>query len=141
MLLILLIIAFGVWQGKKIFERKKSEKSDIEKYTPETTVKISVLNGSGIDFAARYVRNYILDNFDKVMVIEAKNVRSGKYNFNKTIIVVRKRNKEKKLKYLQLLTGIKRRILAYSNDGNDEFYIIVGKNYEKYFTKKEKNGK
>ncbi len=130
-----------MWQGKKYLLRKKTEKSDIEKYYPETTVKLSVLNGSGIDFAARNVRSFILDNFDRVMVINAKNVRGGKYNFNKTIIVVRKRNKEKKLKYLQALTGIKRRILAYNKDGNEEFYIIVGRDYKKYFSKKEKYGK
>ncbi len=130
-----------MWQGKKYLQRKKTEKSDIEKYYPETTVKLSVLNGSGIDFAARNVRSFILDNFDRVMVINAKNVRGGKYNFNKTIIVVRKRNKEKKLKYLQALTGIKRRILAYNKDGNEEFYIIVGRDYKKYFSKKEKYGK
>jgi len=130
-----------LWQGKKYLQRKKTEKSDIEKYYPETTVKLSVLNGSGIDFAARNVRSFILDNFDRVMVINAKNVRGGKYNFNKTIIVVRKRNKEKKLKYLQALTGIKRRILAYNKDGNEEFYIIVGRDYKKYFSKKEKYGK
>jgi hypothetical protein len=139
--LILLIIAISLWQGKKYLQRKKTEKSDIEKYYPETTVKLSVLNGSGIDFAARNVRSFILDNFDRVMVINAKNVRGGKYNFNKTIIVVRKRNKEKKLKYLQALTGIKRRILAYNKDGNEEFYIIVGRDYKKYFSKKEKYGK
>ena len=105
------------------------------------SVKISVINGSGIDFAARYVKNFIIENYKKVYVIYTRNISGGKYNFDKSVIVVKKRGREKKLKYLQALTGIKRRIFAFNDEENEEFYIIVGRDYKKYFSKKEKNGK
>ena len=82
-----------------------------------------------------------MENYKKVYVIYAKNIAGGKYNFDKCVIVIKKKNKENKLKYLQALTGIKRRIFAFNEDENEEFYIIVGRDYKKYFSKKEKNGK
>ena len=140
-IIILLIIGLGIVYLKYYNKEKSGEKTDVEKYFPQTSVKISVINGSGIDFAARNVKNYILENYKKVYVIYAKNIVGGKYNFDKCVIVVKKKNKENKLKYLQALTGIKRRIFAFNEDENEEFYIIVGRDYKKYFSKKEKNGK
>ncbi len=135
--LILLFVGIGVIVLNKYLKKKSAEISDVQKYFPKTSVKVSVINGCGIDFSARYVKNFIIDNYKKVYVIFAKNIRGKKYNFNKTVIVVRKKGREKKLKYLQALTGITRRIYAYSDEGNEEFYIILGRDYKKYFSKKE----
>ena len=115
-IIILLIIGLGIVYLKYYNKEKSGEKSDVEKYFPQTSVKISVINGSGIDFAARNVKNYILENYKKVYVIYAKNIAGGKYNFDKCVIVIKKKNKENKLKYLQALTGIKRRIFAFNED-------------------------
>lgn len=137
--LIALVIVGGIYFKNKYDEKKKNEKDKIENYIPTTSVKIKLLNGCGYPGVAKIAKNYLINNYQKVYVISWKNIRYNKFNFDKSVIVVKKYD-EKKLKYLQKITGIKRRIYAFNKSGLEEFHIIIGQDYKKYFSEKENYG-
>ena len=60
------------------------------------------------------------------------NVDRDLFIYDKTIIVVKKKD-EKKLNYLMQITGIKRRIYALNPNNIEDIQIILGKDYKQYF--------
>ena len=103
------------------------------------SVKISLLNGCGYPGIANEVKEILLnvhesvhDNEQNLDIIFWKNVERNMFIYKKTIIVV-KHNNEDKLSYLKQLTGIKRRIYALDDNAIEEFQIILGNDYKKYF--------
>jgi len=101
------------------------------------SVKISLLNGCGYPGIASEVKEILLNAQDNVNeqnldIIFWKNVERNMFIYKKTIIVV-KHNNEEKLKYLMHLTGIKRKIYAFDDNAIEEFQIILGNDYQKYF--------
>jgi len=101
------------------------------------SVKISLLNGCGYPGIANEVKEILLNvhdngNEQNLDIIFWKNVERNMFIYKKTIIVV-KHNNEEKLSYLKQLTGIKRRIYALDDNSIEEFQIILGNDYKKYF--------
>jgi len=98
-----------------------------------TSLKLSILNGCGVKGAASEVKeNLINKNLENVDIISWKNVKSNKFIYGKSIIVV-KRKDNNKLKYLMKITGISRRIYAFDENTIEDFQIILGKDYRTYF--------
>jgi len=137
--LIALSIVGSLYFKNEYYKRKKHKKDEMESYIPKTSVKIKLLNGCGYPGVAKVAKNYLINHYKKIYVISWENIRYHKFNFDKSIIVVKKYD-EKKLRYLQKVTGIKRRIYAFNKSGLEEFYIIIGKDYKKYFSEKENYG-
>ena len=98
---------------------------------PDTAVKVSILNGCGYPGIATDVKEQLLEN-DLIDVIAWKNNFRNMFIYDQTIIIA-KRDNPKKLKYLMDITGIKRRAYAFNSDNIEEYYIILGKDYKKYF--------
>ena len=101
------------------------------------SVKISLLNGCGYPGIANEVKEILLNvhenvNEQNLDIIFWKNVERNMFIYKKTIIVVKHYN-EDKLSYLKQLTGIKRRIYALDDNTIEEFQIILGNDYKKYF--------
>ena len=114
------------------FNKKNSENIEVE-IIEITSLKLSILNGCGVKGAASEVKdNLINKNFENVDIISWKNVKSNKYIYGKSIIVV-KRKDENKLKYLMKITGISRRIYAFDDNTLEDFQIILGRDYRTYF--------
>lgn len=114
------------------FNKKNSENIEVE-IIEITSLKLSILNGCGVKGAASEVKdNLINKNFENVDIISWKNVKSNKYIYGKSIIVV-KRKDENKLKYLMKITGISRRIYAFDDNTIEDFQIILGRDYRTYF--------
>ena len=97
-----------------------------------SSVKVGLRNGCGYPDIAKKVKDYILENYENIDVLSCKNVPENKFIYNKTIIVVKNYNEEK-LRYLQKLTEIERRIYAFNDNHIENFYIILGKDYKNYF--------
>ncbi len=116
----------------KFFNKNNSENIEVE-IIEITSLKLSILNGCGVKGAASEVKdNLINKNFENVDIISWKNVKSNKYIYGKSIIVV-KRKDENKLKYLMKITGISRRIYAFDDNTIEDFQIILGRDYRTYF--------
>ena len=99
-------------------------------------IKIAVLNGCGYPGIAKKVRDYIIDNFgENIDVLSSENVPRNMFIYRQTILVVKHKD-EKKLEFLKKITGIKRRIFACDENSLEDFQIILGKDYKRYF----KNG-
>ena len=114
------------------FNKKNSENIEVE-IVEITSLKLSILNGCGVKGAASEVKdNLINKNFENVDIISWENVKSNKYIYGKSIIVV-KRKDENKLKYLMKITGISRRIYAFDENTIEDFQIILGRDYRTYF--------
>lgn len=113
------------------FSVNQIPEAEIVKDTPH--LKISVLNGCGISGAASEVKNYFIEkNLRNIDVIYWSNVERNLFIYNKTIIVVKKDQREK-LEYLMELTDIQRRIFACNENSFEDMQIIVGKDYKRYF--------
>ena len=98
-----------------------------------TSLKLSILNGCGVKGAASEVKeNLINKNLENVDIISWENVKSNKFIYGKSIIVV-KRKDGHKLKYLMKITGISRRIYAFDENTIEDFQIILGRDYRTYF--------
>lgn len=98
-----------------------------------TSVKITVLNGCGIDGAAKDVKEYLINkNIKNLDIIAWENVERDMFIYGKTLIVIKK-NDEEKLKYLMKITGIKRRIFALDPNTIEDLQIILGRDYKDYF--------
>ncbi len=114
------------------FNKKLSENIEVE-IIEVTSLKLSILNGCGVKGAASEVKESLINsNFDNVDIISWENVKSNKFIYGKSIIVV-KRNDENKLKYLMKITGISRRIFAFDDNTIEDFQIILGRDYRTYF--------
>jgi len=98
-----------------------------------TSLKLSILNGCGVKGAAGEVKENLINmNLENVDIISWKNVKSNKFIYGKSIIVV-KRKDDKKLKYLMKITGISRRIYAFDENTIEDFQLILGRDYRTYF--------
>jgi len=116
----------------KFFNKNNSENIEVE-IIEITSLKLSILNGCGVKGAASEVKdNLINKNFENVDIISWVNVKSKKFIYGKSIIVV-KRKDENKLKYLMKITGISRRIYAFDENTIEDFQIILGRDYRTYF--------
>ncbi len=116
----------------KFFNKNNSENIEVE-IIEITSLKLSILNGCGVKGAASEVKdNLINKNFENVDIISWVNVKSKKFIYGKSIIVV-KRKDENKLKYLMKITGISRRIYAFDDNTIEDFQIILGRDYRTYF--------
>ncbi len=125
-LLLAIIITLLLFKSDLFKSEEYAEKND--KNTP--LVRIAVVNGCGINGAANDVRNYFIHNdFSNIDVLFWKDGR--KYIYEKSIIVVKKNSE--KLNYLMEVTGIKRKIYAVSENSMEDFQIIVGRDFQKYF--------
>lgn len=114
------------------FNKKVSEKIEVE-IIEITSLKLSILNGCGVKGAASEVKDILINkNLENVDIISWKNVKSNKFIYGKSIIVV-KRKDENKLKYLMKITGISRRIYAFDENTIEDFQIILGRDYRTYF--------
>lgn len=111
---------------------KQSDKPDEPVYN-FSSVKISILNGCGKKNAATEVKDILYDKeINNLDIISWKNVPREMFIYDKSLIVVKKRNAEK-LDFLMRLTGIQRRIFAENEQYIEEFQIVLGKDYKKYF--------
>ena len=113
------------------FNQKKESK--IEENISFSSVKIALLNGCGYSNVAREVKDYIIDkNIKNLDITSWKNIDSKMFIYDKSIIVIKKYNKEK-LDFLVNITGINRKIFAINDNYIEEYQIILGKDYKKYF--------
>ena len=126
-LLLIYVASYFMFFNKKVSEKNKVEIIEI------TSLKLSILNGCGVKGAASEVKdNLINKNFENVDIISWGNVKSNKFIYGKSIIVV-KRKDEKKLEYLMKITGISRRIYVFDDSTIEDFQIILGRDYRTYF--------
>ncbi|MDP8201688.1 MAG: LytR C-terminal domain-containing protein [Candidatus Tenebribacter burtonii] len=126
-LLLIYVTSYFMFFNKKVSEKNKVEIIEI------TSLKLSILNGCGVKGAASEVKdNLINKNFENVDIISWGNVKSNKFIYGKSIIVVKRRD-EKKLEYLMKITGISRRIYVFDDSTIEDFQIILGKDYRTYF--------
>jgi len=126
-LLLISVASYFLFFNKKISENIEDEVIEI------TSLKLSILNGCGVHGAASEVKEILINqNYENVDIISWENVKSNKFIYGKTIIVVKKKD-ENKLKYLMKVTGISRRIFALDDDTIEDFQIILGRDYRTYF--------
>jgi len=126
-LLLISIASYYLFFNKNVSDNYEDEIVEI------TSLKLSILNGCGVKGAASEVKeNLINKNIENMDIISWENVKSNKFIYGKSIIVV-KRNDETKLKYLMKITGISRRIYAFDENTIEDFQIILGRDYRTYF--------
>ena len=127
-LVLLIIIAVFIFY---LFFNFKREKSDVVKVSIPI-IKLALLNGCGYPGIAKEVKNILVDkNFD---VIAWRNVERDMFIYEKSIIVIKKYDKDK-LSYFQKMTGLDRRIFALDENTIEDFQIILGKDFKRYFKK------
>ncbi|MDY6915853.1 MAG: LytR C-terminal domain-containing protein [Candidatus Cloacimonadota bacterium] len=111
-------------------EKQEPEKKKIKF---EGRVKVAVLNGCGYPGIAKEVKDYLVENYNSnIDVLDWRNVDMNRFIYERSILVVKKRDNEK-LEFLKELTGINRRIIALNSEVNEEFQIILGKDFHTYF--------
>ncbi len=126
-LLLISVASYFLFFNEKVNDKIESEIIEI------TSLKLSILNGCGVKGAASEVKeNLINKNLENVDIISWENVKSNKFIYGKSIIVVKRRD-DNKLKYLMKLTGISRRIFAFDENTIEDFQIILGRDYRTYF--------
>ena len=126
-LLLISVASYFLFFNEKVNDKIESEIIEI------TSLKLSILNGCGVKGAASEVKeNLINKNLENVDIISWENVKSNKFIYGKSIIVV-KRKDDNKLKYLMKITGISRRIYAFDENTIEDFQIILGRDYRTYF--------
>lgn len=114
------------------FNKKVSEKIEVE-IIEATSLKLSILNGCGVKGAASEVNEILINkDIENMDIISCADVKSNKFIYGKSIIVV-KRKDDDKLKYLIKITGISRRIYAFDENTIEDFQIILGRDYRTYF--------
>lgn len=125
-LVLLLIIAVFIFY---LFFNLKREKKDVAKVSIPT-IKLVLLNGCGYPDIAKEVKDILVDkNFD---IIAWRNVERNMFIYEKSIIVIKKYD-QNKLAYFQKMTGLDRRIFALDENTIEDFQIILGKDFKKYF--------
>jgi len=126
-LLLISVASYFMFFNKKVSDNFEDEIIEI------TSLKLSILNGCGVKGAASEVKDSLINrNFKNVDIISWDNVKSYKFIYGKSIIVVKK-NDENKLKFLMKITGISRRIYAFDENTMEDFQIILGRDYRTYF--------
>lgn len=126
-LLLISVASYLMFFNKKISENVEVEIIEV------TSLKLSILNGCGVKGAASEARDILIKkNIENMDIISCENVKSNKFIYGKSIIVV-KRKDEDKLKYLMKITGISRRIYAFDENTIEDFQIILGRDYRTYF--------
>ena len=126
-LLLISVASYFLFFNKKVSDNFEDEIVEI------TSLKLSILNGCGVKGAASEVRDNLNNkNIENMDIISWENVKSNKFIYGKSIIVV-KRKDENKLKYLMKITGISRRIYAFDENTIEDFQIILGRDYRTYF--------
>ena len=126
-LLLISVASYFMFFNKKVSDNFEDEIIEI------TSLKLSILNGCGVKGAASEVKDNLINrNFENVDIISWDNVKSYKFIYGKSIIVVKK-NDENKLKFLMKITGISRRIYAFDENTMEDFQIILGRDYRTYF--------
>lgn len=113
-----------------IFRNDRSAETSVS--IPSSPVKVKLLNGCGFPGVARDVKDYFDNSEHNVTVVSIGNVSGNRFIYRQSIIVA-KHADEEKLKYLQAITGIERRIYAYDDNLFEEFHIILGNDYKQYF--------
>lgn len=117
---------------------KPKEETFSKSENPLPIIKVSVLNGCKFPLIAREVKDILLDRYSSnIDVISWGNVPRGMFIYSQSIIVVKHKD-ERKLEFLKKITGIKRRIYACDENSLEDFQIILGKDYKKYFDNGEK---
>ncbi|MFA5498943.1 MAG: LytR C-terminal domain-containing protein [Candidatus Cloacimonadia bacterium] len=106
------------------------QKSGEEEKDLLPAVKVRILNGCGISGVASEFSDFLTKH--NVDVIGVGNSR--KFIYDKTIIIV-KRDDEQDLNRLIKYTGITRRAFAVENDSEEDFQIIIGRDYQNYIKK------
>jgi hypothetical protein len=133
---IILIIVFILIGSIWYFFREKLDVINIimtsdEIAEPETSIKVSIVNGCGFPGIATEVKEKLIKK-GKIDVIAWKNNTRNMFIYKQTIIIAKQDNPEK-LAYLQHLTGIPFRAYSFNPNSIEEYYIILGHDYEKYF--------
>ena len=120
-----LIVAVALVLALLLLNSCKKQEEQEEDNLP--AIRVKVLNGSGFSGVANEMRNHLMKfNID---VIDVGN--ADRFIYNRTIIVV-KRDDEQDLERLMRYTNIRRRTYALSNEADESFQIIVGKDYLNY---------
>lgn len=122
-----LLISFCFWG---IFACQEPPK-EIKPKTNYPAIRVRLLNGCGVRGATKSVRMA----WDKLNVDIISDGNAGKFIYDKSLIVVRKADATD-LKRLSEITGIKRRIYAFTLNPEANFDIILGNDYMQY-TKQE----
>ena len=126
-LLLIFVTSYFLFFNKKVSDNFEDKVIEI------TSLKLSILNGCGVKGAASEVKDILLNrNIENMDIISWENVKSNKFIYGKSIIIV-KRKDENKLKYLMKITGISRRIYALNENTIEDFQIILGRDYRTYF--------
>jgi len=126
-LLLICVASYFMFFNKKVSDNFEDEVIEI------TSLKLSILNGCGVKGIASEVKDILIKmNIENMDIISWENVKSNKFIYGKSIIVV-KRKDENKLKYLIKITGISRRIYAFDENTIEDFQIILGRDYRTYF--------
>ncbi len=126
-LLLVSVASFFLFFNKKVSDNFEDEIVEI------TSLKLSILNGCGVKGIASEVKVILIKmNIENMDIISWENVKSNKFIYGKSIIVV-KRKDDNKLKYLMKITGISRRIYSFDENTIEDFQIILGRDYRTYF--------
>jgi LytR cell envelope-related transcriptional attenuator len=124
----LLVVIFLVF-----FLKTGQTKINAEELKPPPSVKISILNGCGVDGAAGDVKEYFIkQDLSNIDIIAWRNVDRGMFIYGKTILVSKKQD-EDKMNYLIELTGIKRKIYSFDSNTIEDIQIILGSDYREFF--------
>lgn len=116
-----------------IFWPQSQESDSVEIKSPEKMV-IKVYNGCGEVKIAEDVSAWFLQNRD-ITVLKWENISNRNCVHDSTLLVIKKDEvgMPAKVRYLQDITGIKKKIILLRDDARADIEIILGKDYYKYF--------
>ena len=129
--LIISILAVSSFYFFLIFSYEKKE-INIENEV-FSIVKVSLLNGCGYPGIAKEVMENLITNKNEILdIIAWRNVDRNMFIYNQSIIVIKKRD-DQKLDNIIKITGIERKIFALDENIIEDFQVILGKDYKRYF--------
>lgn len=129
LLLTLIILSGSAFYAYQLYFNKNIAENKEDQFP---AIKIALVNGCGYQGVAAHISEAINDkNIDVVQIANAR-----KFIYKESIIVV-KINDQNELERLKEMTGIKQVIYALNESSTIPFIIIAGKDYQKYFQKKE----
>ena len=132
-LIILFAVILLLGSAGLIFWISNQKRTGEEERKPSPSVKISILNGCGVDGAAGDVKDYFINqDLENIDIIAWRNVDRGLFIYGKTILVAKKQDEEK-LNYMIDLTGITRKIYSFDPNTIEDIQIILGSDYREYF--------
>ncbi len=125
----ILLVLIMLW---KLFLSNENHKITMDAEL-SVSVKVTVVNGCGYKGIAYKVKQILVDKYNSsIDVIEWRN--SDKFIYEKSILVMKKKNQEK-LNHVSTLTGITRRTYAIDSNALEDVQIILGKDYAQFFKK------